>query len=74
MVHTDDVQKSDALVRTWRTFGQGAAVAVLVSVGTYLTTLESEPDWKTVGLAALQVAGTAVVTYVHNKIRPAAGS
>lgn len=73
MVHTDDVQKSDALVRAWRTFGQGAVVAALVSVGTFLTTLESEPDWKAVGLAAIQVAGTAIVTYVHNKMKPPLG-
>lgn len=71
MVHSDIDDKSDALTRAWRTFGQGAVVAALVSVGTYLTSLESAPDWKVVGLACLQVAGTAVVTYVHNKMRPA---
>lgn len=70
MVHADMEEKGDALQRAWRTFGQGAVVAALVAVGSYLTTLDSSPDWRTVGLACLQVAGTAVVTYVHNKLKP----
>lgn len=70
MVHADVDEKGDALTRAWRTFGQGAVVAALVSVGSYLTTLGSEPDWRTVGVAVLQVAGTAVVTYAHNKLKP----
>lgn len=71
MVHADVDSRSDALVRAWRTFGQGAAVAALVSVGMVLTTLDSAPDWKAVGLACGQAALTAVVTYVHNKLKPA---
>jgi hypothetical protein len=74
MVHTDDVQQADAFVRAWRTFGQGAVVAALVSVGTVLMTLGPEPDWKGVAVACGQAVATAVVTYVHNKMRPAIGS
>lgn len=70
MVHTDDVQKGDALTRAWRTFGQGALIAAVVSVGTVLTALDAEPDWKTVLIACGQAAATAIVTYVHNKMRP----
>ncbi|GAA2665158.1 hypothetical protein [Nonomuraea recticatena] len=72
MVHNaDSGMASDALVRAWRTFGQGAAVAALVSVGTVLTTLGSEPDWKGVLVSCGQAVLTAVVTYAHNKVRPA---
>lgn len=70
MVHENAELKTDALVRAWRTFGQGAVVAALVSVGTILTTLTASPDWRGVGLAALQAAGTAVVTYIHNRVSP----
>lgn len=68
MVHRKP--ESDALERAWRTFGQGAVVAAAISVGSYLTTLESAPDWGAVGMACLQVAGTAVITYIHNKVKP----
>lgn len=70
MVHADVDEKSDALTRAWRTFGQGAFVAALVSVGTVLTTVESSPDWRGVLMACGQAALTAVVTYVHNKMQP----
>lgn len=73
MVHTDDLQKSDALVRAWRTFGQGAFVAALVSVGAVLMTLDATPDWKTVLVACGQAAATAIITYVHNKMKPPLG-
>lgn len=70
MVHENPEQKSDALVRAWRTFGQGAAVAVLASVGKVLINLGDAPDWRlTLGLVG-SAAGTAVVTYLHNKLSP----
>jgi len=71
MVHEMD-GPSDALTRAWRTFGQGATVAALVAVGTVLSTLSGEPDWKVVGVACGQAALTAVVTYVHNRLKPPA--
>jgi len=71
MVHADVDNKGDALTRAWRTFGQGALVAALVSVGTVLGTLGPDPDWKGVTVACGQAVATAVVTYIHNKMRPA---
>ena len=71
MVHDKNpVLRADALERAWRTFGQGAAVAALVSVGTVLTTLDSSPDWHGVLVSCGQAALTAVVTYWHNRLRP----
>jgi hypothetical protein len=70
MVHADVEPQSDVWSRTWRTFGQGAVVAALVSVGSVLTTLDNAPNWATIGLACGQAALTAVVTYAHNKLSP----
>lgn len=69
MVHEVD-GPSDALSRAWRTFGQGAVVAALVAVATVLSTLAGDPDWKLVAMACGQAAVTAVVTYVHNSLKP----
>lgn len=71
MVHAKyDKPTNDALERAWRTFGQGAFTAALVSVGLVLTTISASPDWKGVLLACGQAALTAIVTYVHNKVSP----
>lgn len=74
MVHREDYvpQHSDALERAWRTFGQGAVVAALVSVGLVLTNVSENPDWKGVALACGQAVVTALVTYAHNKVKPKA--
>jgi hypothetical protein len=69
MVHRKP--EGDARERAWRTFGQGAVVAVAISVGNYLMTLDAEPDWGNVGMALLQTSATAIITYLHNKVRPA---
>lgn len=70
MVHQDVEQKSDALVRAWRTFGQGLVVTVLWAVGDVLTHLGESPDWGTALRTLGVAAGTAVVTYVHNLVSP----
>lgn len=71
MVHADyEPKQSDALNRALRTFGQGALVAALVSVGLVLTTLSANPDWKGVLISCGQAAVTAIVTYAHNKLSP----
>jgi len=73
MVHAGDSGAvSDALRRAWATLGQGAFVAALVAVGGVLSTLGDGPiDWGDVVQACAQAAGTAVVTYVYRKVRPA---
>lgn len=71
MVHDGGPERrADAVERAWRTFGQGAIVAALVSVGTVLTTLETSPDWKGVIVSIGQAVVTAIVTYWHNRLRP----
>lgn len=69
-MHANSEQRSDVWSRTWRTFGQGAVVAALVSVGAVLTTLDAQPDWKSVLVACGQAVATAVVTYIHNRLKP----
>jgi hypothetical protein len=72
MVHEKDYEPKhlDAFERAWRTFGQGAVVSALVAVGTVLTGLSGDVNWKVVGMACGQAALTAVVTYVHNRLSP----
>lgn len=74
MVHQSDglydPKPNDAFVRAWRTFGQGAVVAALVSVGLVLSNVSENPDWKGVALACGQAVVTALVTYAHNKVSP----
>ncbi|MET8382506.1 hypothetical protein ABZV14_05825 [Streptosporangium canum] len=60
--------KADAKSRSWRSLGQGALVSVLIAVSAVVYTglAGAElPDWRLLGVAVLQAAGTALASYVH---------
>ncbi|MFC9974296.1 hypothetical protein ACFVH6_25670 [Spirillospora sp. NPDC127200] len=63
--------RDGAGVRAARTLVQGAIFAALTAVFTLLagTTFDADTNYKVLGLAILQVAGTAVVSYLHNAIK-----
>ncbi|WP_157430043.1 hypothetical protein [Actinomadura oligospora] len=63
--------RDGAGVRSARTLAQGAVFAAITAIVTALSGLDLGPqtNWKLLGIALAQTAGTAVVTYLHNTIK-----
>lgn len=71
---TPDEINRDALVRAWRTFGQGLVVVAALAGATALYTAVTPgvswtgAYWSATGLAIAQAVLSAVASYVHRKL------
>lgn len=70
-----NARTADAANRTWRTTLQGAVVVAILAVATALLDWLEAGDfsWRTLGIAALTAALTAVLAYLHRTVLDPSG-